>query len=69
MAQIVTVEPGDVLVIGRQEGFSVEHFRPAMDRLKEILGLSMIVVLDGPVDLAVVRRTLAEGGADAVAGS
>lgn len=69
MAQIVTVEPGDVLVIGGQEGFSVEHFRPAMEQLKEILGLSMIVILDGPADLAVVRKVLAEGGADAVAGS
>lgn len=68
MAQIVTVEPGDVLVIGMQEGFSAEHSRLAMEQLKDTLGLSMIVVLDGPADLAVVRRSLAEGSADAVAG-
>ena len=69
MAQLVIVEPGDILVFGRQEGFDVEALAPLMDRLKALLGLSLILVLDGPADLAVIRQGLSEGGLHAVAGS
>lgn len=69
MAQLVVVEPGDILVFGRQEGFEVEAQRPLMGQLKDLLGLSLIVILDGPVDLGVIRQGLTEGGFHAVAGS
>ncbi|MER7517789.1 hypothetical protein [Streptomyces sp. NPDC126499] len=68
MAQIVVIEPGDILVIGCQ-GFDPEGIAPAMDRLKELLDLPLVVVMDGPVDLGVLRKAVVEGGLDAVAGS
>ncbi|MEW5658343.1 hypothetical protein ABGT92_23855 [Streptomyces cinereoruber] len=69
MAQLVIVEPGDILVIGSQAGFDEEQMAPAMERLKALLDVPLIVVMDSPVDLGVVRRQLIEGGGDAVAGA
>ncbi|MFJ5893777.1 hypothetical protein [Streptomyces californicus] len=49
--QIVTVEPGDVLVVGHGAQFRAEETA----RLKERLGLAAILTVPGPVDLGVVK--------------
>lgn len=69
MAHIVVVEPGDVLVIGSQVGFDEAALAPVMERLKALTGVPLVVVMEGPADLAVVRKSLDEGGPDAVAGA
>lgn len=69
MAQIVEIEPGDILVVGSMGGFDPERVRPLAEQLKEILGIPLVVFLDGPVDLGVVRKHIAESGTGAVAGA
>lgn len=58
MVRMVELEPGDVLVIGqvKPSESDVELFA----RLREVLGVALIVTLPGPVDLAAVRRHLDE---------
>ncbi|MFF4166884.1 hypothetical protein [Streptomyces sp. NPDC001741] len=53
--QVVTVEPGDVLVIGHGGRVTAEEGA----RLKQALGLTAIIMVPGPVDLGVIK---VEGG-------
>ncbi|WP_405431132.1 hypothetical protein [Streptomyces anulatus] len=49
--RVVTVEPGDVLVVGHGAQFSAEEAA----KLKERLGLAALLTVPGPVDLGVVK--------------
>lgn len=49
--RIVTVEPGDVLVIGHAPQLSAEQ----AERFKQTLGLHAVLTVPGPVDLGVVK--------------
>lgn len=67
MAQLVVVEPGDVLVFGGQAGFDAEPIVPLLDKLRELFGVSLVLVLEGPVDLGVIRQEGLEDGVRALA--
>lgn len=56
MVQFVELEPDDVLVIGHFE--PNEHDVGLFERLRDVLGVALIVTLPGPVDLAAVRQHL-----------
>ena len=60
MVRIVELEPDDVLVIGQFDPSEADIERFA--RLRETLGVALVVPLPGPVDLAAVRRHLDETG-------
>ncbi|MFI1524946.1 hypothetical protein [Streptomyces griseus] len=70
--RIVTIEPGDVLVIGHAPQLSAEQ----AERFKRALGLHAVLTVPGPVDLGVVKGagqnvavdvTVSPGTADPVA--
>jgi hypothetical protein len=58
MAHLVHVEPGDVLVFGHIEG--TEFDTELGDRLKDALGVALVVLVPGPIDLGVVRQRLGQ---------
>lgn len=62
MAQLVKLEPGDILVLANVGAEACDSLMESADLLKEMLGVDRIWVFDGPVDLSKVPS-------DAVAGS
>ena len=64
MAQLVKLEPGDVLVlanIGADEA-TLDSLTEMMPRLREILQLDHILVFEGNVDLSKVSADAVAGG-------
>lgn len=63
MAQLVKLEPGDILVLGNiGEALADDEARDRFSRLMRELGVEHVLVFEGDVDLSKVS-------ADAVAGS
>ncbi|WP_432136821.1 hypothetical protein [Streptomyces sp. bgisy154] len=62
MAQLVKLEPGDVLVLSNLSEEAAEGVAEMAARLKDMLGIEHIIAFAGDVDLSKVS-------ADAVAGS
>jgi carbonic anhydrase len=63
MAQLVKLEPGDILVLGNiGEALADDEARDRLSRLMRELGVEHVLVFEGDVDLSKVS-------ADAVAGS
>lgn len=54
MAQLVKLEPGDILVLSNVDSDSAERLSEQGDWLKDLLGVDGILVFDGPVDLSKV---------------
>lgn len=54
MAQIVYVEPGDVLVFSNTGPIPEFVFR-ALDGLRDVLGIARIVLFEDAADISVVR--------------
>lgn len=51
--RVVTVEPGDVLVIGHAPNLTTQQ----ADQLKQALGLKAVIAVPGIVDLATIKAT------------
>ena len=62
MAQLVKLEPGDILVLANVGADVCDSLMESAESLKDLLGVDRILVFDGPVDLSKVPS-------DAVAGS
>lgn len=54
MAQLVKLEPGDILVLSNVSHDVVEEINTRLDWLKDLLGIEQILAFDGPVDLSKV---------------
>lgn len=55
MAQLVKLEPGDILVLSNVDPDAAERLADEGGWLKDLLGVDGILVFDGPVDLSKVR--------------
>lgn len=64
MAQLVKLEPGDVLVLANVGPDAVEHVLELCEDLRDVLGIEHVIAFTGDVDLS----KLPAGSADAVAG-
>ncbi|MFR9796621.1 hypothetical protein ACL02U_12055 [Streptomyces sp. MS06] len=61
MAQLVKLEPGDVLVFSNVDGDAVDSLVELSVRLKEMLGVEHVLIFEGDVDLSKVPANALAG--------
>lgn len=54
MAQLVKLEPGDILVLSNLSEEAIESLAELGPKLKEMLGIENLLVFEGDVDLSKV---------------
>jgi len=59
MAQLVKLEPGDILVLSNVGEQQIPDLRDAWETLSKALGLEQVIVFEGDVDLSKVPGDVA----------